>query len=201
MNTITTETDNEKQIELYEHEIYYYCDEYIATLEDPSFIYDVNTFNSMLRHIYKRLFKLKKKDTKYNNKKSNLDYSNIELLDSIFDIYIDLCGRYKQTPYMLGYCNLTGIDKDTINSWVRGEYRTASPAHSATAKNWKHTLESYIESGAGAGGIGKIFLAKAVYGYTETAPIQLQQANTSELLTADEIENEYLLEDTATKEV
>lgn len=97
------------------------------------------------RYIYINLFKPDKDTIRFNNKTSKLDYSNIYILSDILDIYIDLCFRYKIYPLMEDFCTLTGISRDTLNSWERGEYRQGEPGatfkHSDLAKKIKSATQ------------------------------------------------------------
>ena len=161
-NTVKTQDS----IEIYTDKIYELADDYINSLDNPDDIKSLNKglFTGMIKHIYINLFK--------NNP---LDYSNIELLDYVFNIYTSLCYKYSKRPTILGYCLMTGIDNTTINTWKTGEYRggLGSP-HSQTVKKWYAECENSLVDGAiEQNGIGCIFALKANYGYTETAPAQV----------------------------
>ena len=80
-NTVTSENG----IEVYTHEIYRLSDEYIDTeLNNKDDIYDVSVFTGMILYISDNI-----------QKPSNDD---IDLLDSIFNIYIRLCTKYRILP-------------------------------------------------------------------------------------------------------
>lgn len=174
-NTVKTETG----IEVYEDKIYYYADQYIDSLPDPDSIYNnPSLFTGMIKYIYKHLFKPGKNDKVLYNAKSKLNTGDIELLDSIWDIYTDLCYKYGKRPTLLNFSLLIGIGNDVINSWIRGEYRAgedgASSPHCRTAKKWKAECESSLVDGATErNSIGCIFALKANYGYSE-GPQQIQ---------------------------
>ena len=78
-------------------------------------------------YIYNNLFKPDRDTVRVNNKTSKLDYSDIYTLHDILDIYIELCFRYKILPIIEDFCTLTGISRDTLYSWEKGEYREAEP--------------------------------------------------------------------------
>ena len=187
-NAITT-TDG---IEVYKHNINYYADEYINTLDDPESINNnPSLFTGMIKYIYKYLFKPKRNDKVLYNSNSVLDTGDIELLDDIWGIYTELCYRYNKRPTLLNFSLLVGIGNDVFNSWIRGEYRAgengASSPHCRTAKKWKAECESSLVDGATErNSVGCIFALKANYGYTETPQrIEITGANAPALSQED----------------
>lgn len=187
-NTIKT-TDG---IEVYESKIYVLCDEYINTLNDPDDIYNnPSLFTGMLKHIYKYLFKPGKNDKILSNSNCRLDLSNIDLLDSIWTIYTDLCYRYSKRPTILNFSLMIGVDNTTIDSWRRGEYRAgeegARSARSQTVRKWLKECESSLVDGATEkNSIGCIFALKANYGYSETPQrVEIVNGQAPEQIAAD----------------
>ena len=77
--TVTTDG-----VSIYEHDIYYYADDYIERELDGDKEAVTDSFVDMIFYISDRI-----------NKPDNAD---IELLDSIFNIYIRLCAKYKVLP-------------------------------------------------------------------------------------------------------
>ena len=178
--------------EVYEHDIKYYADEYINTLDDPESINNnPSLFTGMIKYIYKYLFKPKRTDKVLYNSNSVLDTGDIELLDNIWNIYTELCYRYNKRPTLLNFSLLVGIGNDVFNSWIRGEYRAgengASSPHCQTAKKWKAECESSLVDGATErNSVGCIFALKANYGYTETPQrIEITGANAPALSQED----------------
>ena len=164
----------ENGTEVYEDKIKYYADEYINTLDDPESINNnPSLFTGMIKYIYKYLFKPGKKDKVLSNSNSNLDLSDIDLLDNIWGIYTELCYKYSKRPTILNFSLMIGVDNTTIDSWRRGEYRAgdegASSTRSQTVKKWLKECESSLVDGATErNSVGCIFALKANYGYTET---------------------------------
>ena len=73
-------------------------------------------WNYVLYYLCKNIFVL--------NGKRILDYSNIDLLDSIADIYIyELCQKYNKSVSLNGFCTYTGINYNTVLSWYNGNSR------------------------------------------------------------------------------
>ena len=185
-NTVKTEDG----AEIYINNIYYYVDQYIEDIkQSPRHIDDNNyistidelkdkaIFKGLLKNIYKNVFKITDKDIKYNNKNSRLNYNDVDLLNNIWDIYVDICYKYKQAPTILNFSLMTGIDTDTFNSWKNEEYKAggdeASSARSVSVKKWLKECESNLYDLAMTGNPGPMFLLKANFGYTE-APQQVQ---------------------------
>lgn len=164
----------ENGMEIYETKIHYFADEYINNLPDPESIYNnPSLFTGMIKYIYKYLFKPGKKDKVLSNSNSNLDLSDIDLLDNIWGIYTELCYRYSKRPTILNFSLMIGVDNTTIDSWRRGEYRAGdegtSSTRSQTVKKWLKECESSLVDGATErNSVGCIFALKANYGYTET---------------------------------
>lgn len=169
----------ENGAEVYESRIHELADEYISkTFHDcedeeiKSIMRKPQPFRGMLKYIYNKLFKIKRKDIKYNNKNSNIDYSNIDFLNDLWSIYTSLCYKYLQNPTLLNFGVFTGIAKETFSDWISGNYRSgtdaASSAHCQTAKKWQEECEAALYDTAMAGNPGAMFLLKSNYGYTET---------------------------------
>ena len=182
----------ENGAEIYETKIHYFADEYINTLSDPESINNnPSLFTGMIKYIYKYLFKPGKKDKVLSNSNSNLDLSDIDLLDNIWSIYTELCYKYSKRPTILNFSLMIGVDNTTIDSWRRGEYRAgdegASSTRSQTVKKWLKECESSLVDGATErNSVGCIFALKANYGYTETPQrIEITGTNTPALSQED----------------
>ncbi|MCM1221742.1 MAG: hypothetical protein NC548_45450 [Lachnospiraceae bacterium] len=201
----------ENGAEIYAHKIKALADEYINTLDNPDDIYNNNTlFNGMIKYIYINYFK--------HNK---IDYGDIEYLDNLWNIYTSLCYKYNKYPTIIEYCLMININRETITSWKNGdtreyiyytmsgerikdlpgwklghpgeEYRQESSAkHSNTVKKWLAECENNLFRGAAEGNkVGCIFALKANYGYTETAPIPVQNPHQIASRTPEEIAAGY----------
>ena len=88
-----------------------------------------SVWNGALRFIRKHVFAnrdvLKSRDNIniYNNNiPSNFNAYNYDTVNSICDIYIDLCFVYDKEVSIIGFSNLTGIDTELIYNW--GNERT-----------------------------------------------------------------------------
>lgn len=122
---------NEQGSEIYENQIellfIQYCQE--NDLQDAldNRKIDDNDAYCIWEYIYKILFKPDRDTIRLNNKTSKLDYSDIYTLSEILSIYIELCFRYKILPVIEDFSTLTGISRDTLYSWEKGEHRAAVP--------------------------------------------------------------------------
>jgi len=106
-------------------------------------------------------------------RKYKTDINNIIELNILWDIYTVICCTCKIKPTLLRFCMMISINKDTINSWLKGENagRVAS-GHSVTAKNWKSECESSLyDEVIKTGNIGCMFALKANYGYRDNIQI------------------------------
>lgn len=160
--------------EIYKNEINRLFDEYIQSelkidpdeFRDPDNKKTVrDNFGDMILYIADHI-----------EKPSNDD---IELLDSIFEIYKRLCVRCGMLPTLETFSDLVSINNATFTDWANGEYRARS-AHGKTVKKWKEECRGKLvdslhqQSGTNA---NRIFIAKAAYGMVETAPLQLEAIN------------------------
>lgn len=111
-----------------------------------------NQFNAMLLYIKKGLPKI--------------DYSNIELLDYIFSLYVELCIKYNRNPTIQGYSFLSGINQMTIYKWENG-YSRVNPKRIDLIKKWHSICKDFLIddlSNSEKASINKIFISKAIYG-------------------------------------
>ncbi len=101
------------------------------------------------------------------------DNNDIQLLDSIFNIYIRLCVKYNMLPTLECFSMLININPSTLSRWSSGEYRTnvyyddkgnhikdfaawqlnhrgepyrtePSSAHGQAVKKWKETCKNFL---------------------------------------------------------
>lgn len=176
-------------IEVYENEIYRLVDDYINTvLQISPEGYDTrkeykaviaDSFVDMIFYIADRI-----------QKPSN---DNIELLDSIFNIYVRICIRYGVLPTLEVFSFLVGIERRTFTDWSNQKTR-ASTSHSDTVKKWfdicKNCTINRLNNQPGTNA-NLIFVAKAAYGMAETAPVQVAQQQGIPQQSAQQIADKY----------
>ena len=183
-NTITTS----QNIEVYENKIWLLVDEYINTVLCIQEDYD--SIEKYKKDIANNRIDMFFYIADHIEKPSNND---IELLDSIFNIYIRVCGRYGISPTLQMFGILVGINNMTFSDWANGDYRTAS-THGITVKKWKETCGAFAldklhnQDGTNA---NLIFACKVAYGMAETAPIPAGQQQGIPQQTAQQIADKY----------
>lgn len=126
--------EQEQTIEVFENDIQMYlsmfCEENgIDDMKKES----QSVWNGALRYIRRHVFNnkdvLKSKDNIniYNNNiPSTFNAYNYDTVDSICDIYIDLCFINDKEVSIIGFSNLTGIDNETINVWGNNDNKLSS---------------------------------------------------------------------------
>lgn len=158
-NTVTANNG----VEIYTSNIQAYADEFMEKeleAERKDDIYTNNSiFTSMLFYISDRI--------------SKPDNNDIQLLDSIFNIYIRLCTKYDKLPTLEKFSILININPGTLSDWSSGvvrnniyydskgeyikdfaawklnhrgeQYRVEpSTAHSETVKKWKNICKNFL---------------------------------------------------------
>lgn len=180
-------------IEVYTDRMFIYADEYIDTLRDKDSIYNTvgNTFTGMIKYINRHM--------RFNK---DVICADIDILNDIWEIYTELVYKYNQKPTIEEYALLIGVSRETLYSWMRGEYRSADMCEKLgssrpdTVKKWQEECKLGRYKSAASGNVGGIFLCKAVDGMAETAPIPAQ--NQTQQRTPEQIQQERahrLLED------
>ena len=120
---------------------------------------------------------------------------DFNILNDIWEIYTELVYRYNQKPTIEEYCLLTGISRETVYSWLRGEHRTEDvcekfgSSRSDTIKKWQEECRLGRYKSAATGNVGGIFLCKAVDGMVETAPVQME--NQAQRQSIEQIQKRY----------
>ena len=154
-----------EESEVYENRIeelfYEYC--YENDIDTAKHNIDDNDAYCIWRYIYNTLFKPDAETIRYNNKKSKLDYGDIETISNILDIYLGLCYKFKILPLIGDFETLTGITRDTLNSWERGEYRVesgnATYKHSDLAKKIRDATKRMTLKNLNSNPMGQMAIA------------------------------------------
>ena len=118
--------DQEDVIDVFESDIALYLRMFCEANEiDNIKSESQSVWNGALRYIRKHVFNnrdvLKSKDNIniYNNNiPSNFNAYNYDTVNSVCDIYIDLCFIYDKEVSIIGFSNLTGIDTELIYNWA-----------------------------------------------------------------------------------
>lgn len=196
-------TKSEDGVEVYDNQIetlfvQYFQDNGLSEQLDVHKIDDSHAYGAW-RYIYITLFKPDKNTIRLNNKSSKIDYADIYLLSDILDTYLDLCFKYKIYPMIEDFSTLTGISRDTLNSWERGEYRKGEPGanckHSDLAKKIKDATQRMTVKDLHGNPIGQQSLANNYDGaglmFTQKEIRAQAEANMMSQLSREEIAARY----------
>jgi len=74
-----------------------------------------NTFSACMYYVYRRVFK--PSDSLRYNRKSVIDYNDIDLLSGLCEWFIFLCQVNDKVANIGDYCKLLGIKSETIRLW------------------------------------------------------------------------------------
>lgn len=101
-----------------------------------------------------------------------IDISDPKQVEQRIKDYFTYCIDNDRKPNMVGMANWLGVDRDTLNSWKRGEYRGST--HSVVIKRAVGMLEElwvdYMQNGK-ANPASLIFLGKNMFGYKDTQDV------------------------------
>lgn len=175
----------DEKVEVYnnsiEESISNYCIDHSLDISDLYKI-DQSRWNSVLLHVYRQVFKPTPDNNpnyRYNGK-SNIDYSNKELLNNICDIYINLCYEYSKEVSIMGFSKLTGINVDTIYEWLNTptvERGSSDVAKKLNAER-EESLSAKLASGKG-NPVGILGILNRHYGWNMGQPRGQDQRQTA----------------------
>ena len=156
-------------------------------INNPSNIIEPKNSNSLtllLKHIRNKYL------YKYDGIINNSKHINIELLDTIWNIYTNICYKFLLNPTILRFSIFTNINNSTIKDWANNRDR-ANSKYSTSAKKWLNECEcSLYDQAVNTNGIGAIFALKANYGYRDNYVINVTD-DTKQEKTVEEIEQDY----------
>lgn len=151
---------------------------------DPAELQNVDMFNGLIDYLHMRVFRADKRTrmfakNTYNRLQRNaLDYTDIDTLEYIFTAYKLLCSKYKKAYNRQQFCCLTGIAKQTFDSWLHGNTREASPRQMDFAKKVQADCESILAGKViNTNSIGSMFVLKCGYGWHEDQHLVIETAN------------------------
>lgn len=166
----TTEEKTEVYNNAIEEAISQYCIDHNLDKKDL-YTMDQSRWNSVLMYIYQYAFKPIDADKRQYNEHSNINYSDIELLKSICNIYINLCYEYSKEISILGFSKLTGINPDTIYTWGKedGLSRGTSEIYKNLNREREESLSVRLVSGKG-NPVGILGILNRHYGWNMGQP-------------------------------
>ena len=166
----TTEEKTEVYNNAIEEAISQYCIDHNLEQKDLYTI-DQSRWNSVLMYIYQYAFKPVDTDKRQYNEHSNINYSDIDLLKSVCNIYINLCYEYSKEISILGFSKLTGINPDTIYTWGKDEglSRGTSDIYKNLNREREESLSVRLVSGKG-NPVGILGILNRHYGWNMGQP-------------------------------
>lgn len=155
-------------------------------INNPSNIIEPKNINSLvllLKDINRKVIsKLPLKDYKGY-------YNNIDMLNILWDIYTNICYKFLIKPTILRFSIYSGINKSTINEWIKGN--KSNTRYTESAKKWLSECESTLyDEAINSGNIGCIFALKANYGYRDNYVINVTEEQ-EQTKTVEEIAQDY----------
>ena len=166
----TTEEKTEVYNNAIEEAISQYCIDHNLEQKDL-YAMDQSRWNSVLMYIYQYAFKPVNTDKRQYNEHSNINYSDIDLLKSVCNIYINLCYEYSKEISILGFSKLTGINPDTIYTWGKedGLSRGTSDIYKNLNREREESLSVRLVSGKG-NPVGILGILNRHYGWNMGQP-------------------------------
>ena len=166
----TTEEKTEVYNNAIEEAISQYCINHNLEQKDL-YAMDQSRWNSVLMYIYQYAFKPVNTDKRQYNENSNINYSDIDLLKSVCNIYINLCYEYSKEISILGFSKLTGINPDTIYTWGKDEglSRGTSDIYKNLNREREESLSVRLVSGRG-NPVGILGILNRHYGWNMGQP-------------------------------
>lgn len=172
-----------ERVEVYnnaiEEAISQYCIDHNLDKKDL-YTMDQSRWNSVLMYIYQYAFKPVDTDKRQYNENSNINYSDTVLLQSVCNIYINLCYEYSKEISILGFSKLTGINPDTIYTWGKedGLSRGTSEIYKNLNREREESLSVRLVSGKG-NPVGILGILNRHYGWNMGQPRGQEQRQTA----------------------
>lgn len=130
-----------------------------------------------------------------------IDISDPEQVNHRLHEYFQYCVENDRKPQIIGMANWLGVDRTTVNSWKRGEYR--GDTHSHIIKKAIDIIEEMWIDFMQAGKINPatgIFLAKNFFQYSDTQQVVVTPNNPYQGASEEELKQKYLTDITETIE-
>lgn len=116
-----------------------------------------------------------------------IDISDPKQVEERIGEYFQHCADNDRRPQVVGMCNWLGISRDTLNSWLRGEYRGAT--HSDVIKKAYNYLEELWADSMLTNKLNPAsgcFIGKNWFSYADTQQIVVTPNNPLQDMNADE---------------
>ena len=193
VNTIKTESG----VEVFENAVSEYLQEYIDTHQIEDMHREPQSrWNSALMYINKYYFKLHPEILTTPGTVSN-SY-NLDAVNSVCDIYINLCYEYDKEISILGFSKLTGINQDTFYDWGNQSSRPSSSAceiYKKLSQEREESLSNMLISGK-RNPVGLLGALNRHYGWNMGQP---RGATGEHKQSIEQIQERYKVEQTQDK--
>lgn len=183
-NLLVVNTDNALQV--LQDKILYHIDAYINNLHNPDDIYKTFTFNGLLSYIGYHVFKNHNKQY-HGEQNSIIDYSDIDTLNNIWNLYKYISGLYDKTINLQSFSVFTCIHYESIKQWKNDK----NDIRYNIVNQWFNECESVLVNRVSQdNSIGSIFLLKSIHGMNENNSLIITDGSTARM-TAEQIANKY----------
>lgn len=123
-----------------------------------------------------------------------IDISDAAQVEKRLNEYFDFCEQNDRKPNMVGMANWLGVSRETLNTWKRGDFRSAT--HAPIIRRAVDMLEElwvdYMQNGKINPASG-IFLAKNMWQYKDQQDVVIMPKNDAESeMAADDIAKRYI---------
>lgn len=122
-----------------------------------------------------------------------IDISDPKQVEHRIGEYFQHCADNDRKPQIVGMCNWLGINRNTLNLWLNGEYRTAThcdiikKAVSFIEEMWMDNMQNGRTNPAAG-----IFLAKNWFQYKDVADVVVTPNNPYQAASDEELKGKYL---------
>lgn len=195
-------TEAERPYKIYINNIYSYIDDLIISeyqnKSQEELKQEKSFFPRLVQYLYNNCIgDILQNKLDYKMQGIKPRYEDIKVIDNIFNIYTELVYKYKfnNRPSITEFCLLTGIARDTIYNWLKGDVdnyilnntsedkrRYITSEYADTVKKWQMTTEQSLVDG---NGVMEIFLLKSVHGFKDTNNDINIHVDSKPLLSAD----------------
>ncbi|MBQ9061766.1 MAG: hypothetical protein IJ121_02890 [Eubacterium sp.] len=171
-------TDSGEQITVYRNRVEAIAAQYVESLPDPTMIKETACFRGLLKTVYKEIFRAS--GTQLHNTRTTVNLEDVDLLNSLWDMFTDVCYTYGHVPTLAKFGLMIGISAVTFSNWQAERSRNKTLSHFKAVKDWKAECEGALEDRAiMSNSIGSIFALKCSHNWRETAPLTIgeQESN------------------------
>lgn len=124
-----------------------------------------------------------------DNAVGKADTDDVDGLYKLWDAYKGLCAQYGVLPTIAGFGMMTGHSRDMYGRWGTKYRKDVTTGHSRfyqkALKDCEDAISESLSNDAKTS-VNRIFVAKALYGWRETAPVR-EEALPDRVLTSEQL--------------